>query len=127
MAVNDYRKNKSVLHCVIDARVYVALKCFAADQGRSVTDVVQSLIKLEVESHGYVGVGSGDRALPSEAGGAIGAYGAGGGGGDLERGVVGRGVDFDAIIAAGRALKSASRPGESVRFERVSDPIEEIA
>lgn len=124
MAGNDYRKSRAVLHCVVDAQVYVALKCLAGDQGRSVTDVVNELLALEVERNGYVGVGSGDREGPSEEGGVVGEVRGGGGGGSAVGGVAGRGVDWDAIFAQGRSAKPVSSGSVSVVE---LDPIEEIA
>ena len=121
MAGNDYRKSRAVLHCVVDSGVYVALKCLAVDQGRSVTDVVGALLKSEVERHGYVGIGSGDRALPSEAGGVVGTYGGGSGGSGAVGGSSGRRVDWDAVLAAGR------KPVTVADTVVVSDPLEEIA
>lgn len=123
MAGNDYRKSKSVLHCVVDAQVYVALKCLAVDQGRSVTEIVNVLLKLEVERHGYVGVGSGDRKVSTEAGGFVGSYGGRGSVSDSERGVVGRGIDWDAILEQGRSAKA---PVSSVVVSTY-DPLEDIA
>ena len=121
MAGNDYRSGRSVLHCVVDSSVYAALKCFAADRGRSVTDVVNELLALEVERNGYVGVGSADREGPSEEGGGVREVNRGGSRDAPERGVVGRGIDWDGILAAGLAAK------RGVVVERVFDPIEEIA
>ena len=129
MAGNDYRSGRAVLHCVVASEVYVALKCLATDQGKSLTLLVNELLALEVERNGYVRDRSFDREGPSEEGSVV-REDSGGGSRDAPvRSVVRRGVegsgskpDWDTILAAGLASKRGV-----VDVVRVFDPIEEIA
>ena len=112
---NDYRSGKKVLHLVVEESLHLSVKCVAADKGVSITEFVTSILEREV-GHGVVGVGSGDSEGSGASGGVHGSHGVGDRGGHFESGVAGRGVDWDALLVAGKQS----------RFGRV-DPIEEIA
>ena len=114
---NDYRGGKKVLHVVVEEDLHLAVRLTAAAAGLSITEFVTRILDKEV-SDGVVGVGPRDREGSYASGGVVGAQRSGGGGGDSQSGASGRGVDWDAMLAVGRAAKVAS-----VRL----DSIEEIA
>jgi len=114
---NDYRGGKKVLHLVVEGDLHLAVKLAAAAAGVSITEFVTRILDKEV-SHGDAGTGSGHRVGVEASGSPYGAHGGGGGAGHSQSGVAGRGVDWDAMLAVGRAAKVVS-----VRV----DPIEEIA
>ena len=114
---NDYRGGKKVLHVVVEADLHLAVRLTAAAAGVSITEFVTSILDREV-GYGVVGTGPRDREGSVASGGVVGAQRSGGGGGDSQSGASGRGVDWDAMLAVGRAAKVAS-----ARL----DPIEEIA
>lgn len=121
MAGNDYRSGRRQVSFVVDESLWAAVKGCAAVRGWSVTKLITELLEREV-GHGDVGVGSGDHEGAGASGGANGAHSVRGGGGDSESGASGRGVDWDAMLAVGRAAKIYSGVDISTL-----DPIEEIA
>jgi hypothetical protein len=114
---NDYRVGKKVLHVVVDVDLHLAVKLAAAEQGVSVTELVTRILDKEV-SYGDAGIGSGHRVGSASSGGANGAYGGGSGAGHSQSGASGRRVDWEELLAVGRAAKTSTA---------VLDPIEEIA
>ena len=115
MAGNDYRADRRQVSFVVDVSLWAAVKGVAAGRGWSVTRLVTELLEREV-GYGDAGTGPRDREGFVASGGPVGAHGVRGSGGDTVSGASGRGVDWDSLLAAGRAAK----------FGRV-DPIEEIA
>lgn len=115
MAGNDYRRDKAVLHCVVERWLLEAVKEKAKGQGRSLTGFVVELLEVAVD--GDFGHRSDDHGLSASQGGAVGSHGGGDRGSDSQPSAVGR-VDWDGLLAAGRAAKTPSR---------FLDPIEEIA
>ena len=114
MAGNDYRRGKAVLHCVVESWLLEAVKAKARERGVSLTRCVVEILE-EVVTDGDVGDRSDDHGLSQAQGGVERSYGGGDCGGDSVSGVVGR-VDWDRLLAVGRAAKSRS-----------SDPLEDIA
>ena len=112
---NDYRSGKKVLHLVVEESLHLSVKCVAADKGVSITEFVSSILEREV-GHGDAGTGPVDSAWVGEEGSVVGSHGGGDRGGDSFAGGAGRGVDWDALLLAGKQSK----------FGKV-DPIEEIA
>ena len=108
---------KKVLHLVVEEDLHLAVKLTAAAVGVSITEFVTSLLEKEV-SRGDAGTGSGHRVGVEASGSPYGAHGGGGGAGHSQSGVAGRGVDWEAMLAVGRAAKVTTA---------VLDPIEEIA
>jgi len=121
MARNDYRLGKRQLSVVLDVGLVEAVKVAAG--GGSVSEFVRSVLAREV-GYGAGGVGSRDREVFGASGVVAGPLSVGGGGGGVVGGVVGRGVDWDAVLAAGRANKP--RAGRQFDCAEI-DPIEEIA
>ena len=120
---NDYREGKKVLHLVVEESLHLSVKCVAADKGLSITEFVTSILEREV-GHGDAGTGSGHRVGASSESGAYGAHGGGSGAGHSFSGALGRGVDWDSLLEAGKEKKFTSIfTGETVTV----DPIEEIA
>ena len=112
MAGNDYRKNRAVLHCVVDRWLLEAVKSRASGQGVSLTRCVVEILE-EVVTRGDVGHRSDDHGLSQAPGRVERSHGGGDRGGDSQSGVVGR-VDWDHLLAVGRAAKR-------------QDPLEDIA
>lgn len=117
---NDYRVDKKVLHLVVEGDLHVAVKSAAATGGVSITEFVTSMLEREV-GYGVAGVGSGDSEGSGASGGFHRSHSVGDSGGHSQSGPVGRGVDWDALLLAGRVQKS------TVGSTIVLDPIEEIA
>ena len=101
---NQYRVGRRQVSFVVDEDLWVAVKCVAADAGVSVTGFVTGLL-LSATSEVQQGSASPVVEEPVEY----------------------KRRDFDEILLAARAAKALARPGGSVKFERVVDPIEEIA
>jgi hypothetical protein len=114
---NDYRGKKKVLHVVVEADLHLAVRLTAAAAGVSITEFVTSILDREV-GYGVVGVGSGDSEGSGASGGFHGPHSVRDSGDDSQSGASGRGVDWDAMLAVGRAAKVVSGR---------KDPIEEIA
>jgi hypothetical protein len=72
----------------------------AAAAGCSITEFVTKV--LEKGTGNDAGVGSGDSFWVGAAGGVHGSYGAGDSGSTVVGGPVGRGVDWDSILVAGK-------------------------
>ena len=96
---NDYRVGRKVLHCVVEGWLHDRVRAAALADGLSITAFVVKVLEGSVDDG--VGLGPADCVLSGAAGGVRGANGAGGGGGVAVGGVVGRGVDWDSIFAAG--------------------------
>ena len=114
---NDYRSGRKVLHVVVEVELHDRVKALAAAAGCSITEFVTKV--LEKGTSHDVGVGSsGDSFWSRAAGGVHGPHGAGDSGSASVGGPVGRGVDWDSILVAGK---------KPVVAARLVDPIEEIA
>ena len=114
---NDYRGGKKVLHVVVEVDLHLAVRLSAAAVGVSITEFVTSILEREV-GYGVTGTGPRDREGSVASGSVVGSQRAGGSGGDSQSGASGRGVDWDELLAVGRAAKGSAP---------VFDPIEEIA
>ena len=113
---NDYRSGRKVLHVVVEVELHDRVKALAAWNGCSITEFVTKV--LEKGTGNDVGVGSADSVLSGAKGGVVGSHCAGDSGGSVVGGPVGRGVDWDSILVAGK---------KPVVAARLVDPIEEIA
>ena len=114
---NDYRSGRKVLHVVVEVELHDRVKALAAAAGCSITEFVTKV--LEKGTNHDAGVGSsGDSFWARAAGGVHGSHGAGDSGSASVGGPVGRGVDWDSILVAGK---------KPVVAARLVDPIEEIA
>jgi hypothetical protein len=97
---NDYRSNRKVLHVVVEVELHDRVKALAAAAGCSITEFVTKV--LEKGTSHDAGVGSGDSFWVRAAGGVHGSHGAGDSGSASVGGPVGRGVDWDSILVAGK-------------------------
>ena len=97
------RADRRQVNVILDAGLVTEAKRLAVDRGVSFTQLVAEA--LEVTVYGHVGVGSDGGVVSAASGDGVGQEH----GRDRERGVVsdavGRGVDWDAVLAAGRRAK----------------------
>lgn len=105
-----------MLHVVVEVELHDRVKALAGVAGCSITEFVTRV--LEKGTGNDADVGSGDSFWVRAAGGVHGPHGAGDSGGASVGGPVGRGVDWDSILVAGK---------KPVVAARLVDPIEEIA
>ena len=105
-----------MLHVVVEVELHDRVKALAAWNGCSITEFVTKV--LEKGTGNDAGVGSADSVTSGTKSSVNGSHSAGGGGGSVVGGPVGRGVDWDSLL-----LKS--KP--TVVAARLVDPIEEIA
>jgi hypothetical protein len=98
---NDYRSGRKVLHVVVEVGLHDRVKALAAADRCSITEFVTRVLE---EGTGYDAnvESSGDCFLSGAAGGVDGFHGGGDSGEATVGGVVGRGVDWDSILAAGK-------------------------
>lgn len=139
MAGNDYRSGRRQVSFVVDESLWAAVKGVAAGRGWSVTRLVTELLEREV-GYGDVGTGPADSARVGASGGFVGSQRGGDRGGDSVSGASGRveplternaaaaGVNWDAIVAAGKYRKNYLDVENSYTgVDTPIDPIEEIA
>lgn len=110
---NDYRVDRKVLHCVVEVGLHDRVRAAAAASGVSITAFVVDV--LEGSLGDGVGVGSSDCVVFGAEGGVHGSHGAGDSGGVVVGGFVGRGVDWDSVLAAG--IKPVVEPVVLVKDE----------
>jgi len=97
---NDYRSGRKVLHVVVEVELHDRVKALAAADGCSITEFVTKY--LEKGTGNDADVRPGDSVLSGAKGSVNGAHSAAGGGSGPVGGVVGRGVDWDSILVAGK-------------------------
>ena len=97
---NDYRNGRKVLHVVVEVELHDRVKALAAAAGCSITEFVTKV--LEKGTGNDAGVRSANSVLSGKAGGVHGPHSAGDSGSASVGGAVGRGVDWDSILVAGK-------------------------
>lgn len=97
---NDYRNGRKVLHVVVEVELHERVKALAAAAGCSITEFVTKV--LEKGTGNDAGVRSANSVLSGKAGGVHGPHSAGDSGSASVGGAVGRGVDWDSILVAGK-------------------------
>ena len=89
-----------MLHVVVEVELHDRVKALAAAAGCSITEFVTKV--LEKGTSHDAGVGSGDSFWSRAAGGVHRTHSAGDSGSASVGGPVGRGVDWDSILVAGK-------------------------
>lgn len=105
-----------MLHVVVEVELHDRVKALAAWNGCSITEFVTKV--LEKGTGNDADVRPADSVTSGTKSGVNGSHSARGGGGSVVGGPVGRGVDWDSILVAGK---------KPVVAARLVDPIEEIA
>jgi len=98
---NDYRSGRKVLHVVVEVELHDRVKVLAAAAGCSITEFVTRVLEKGTCDDAGVGA-SGDSFWVRAAGGVHGPHSARSSGSVTVGGPVGRGVDWDSILVAGK-------------------------
>jgi hypothetical protein len=97
---NDYRSGRKVLHVVVEVELHDRVKALAAAAGCSITEFVTKCLEKGTD---YVAdVGPADSVMSGTKGSVNGTHSARGSGSGVVGGPVGRGVDWDSILVAGK-------------------------
>jgi hypothetical protein len=97
---NDYRSGRKVLHVVVEVELHDRVRALAGAAGCSITEFVTKCLEKGTD---YVAdVGPADSVMSGTKGSVNGTHSAAGSGSSPVGGVVGRGVDWDSILVAGK-------------------------
>ena len=94
---NDYRSNRKVLHVVVEVELHDRVKALAAAAGCSITEFVTKV--LEKGTGNDADVRPTDSVSSGTQSSVNGSHSARGSGSSVVGGPVGRGVDWDSILA----------------------------